>query len=104
MIRDGSNPPLLKKINRTPHSLDSRSVDDDAAIRVSPQRLKQHIHLFTGNAFFDDIRQVRPVKAGNVLVSLAKLQLLQDIVAHAPGGARSESGNRGIGKLCPQPA
>ena len=44
------------------------------------------------------------MEAGDVFVRIAKLELLEDIVAHAPGGAGGEGGDGLIGKVLPQRA
>ncbi len=42
------------------------------------------------------------MKAGNVLVGITQLQLMQDVVTHAPGRARRKRRNRTIWEVRPQ--
>ena len=69
-----------------------------------PQRRHQQILLRLRVALLHDVAQIRPVKAGDVLVRIAQLQLVNDVVAHPPRGAGGERRDRALGKMKPQPA
>ena len=51
-----------------------------------------------------DVAQVRTMKAGDVLVRIAKLELLDDVVAYALGGAGGKGGDGNLGKIFAQQA
>ena len=53
-------------------------------------------------ALVHDVAQVGAVEAGDVLVRVAKLELLQDVVAHAARGAGGEGGDGLVGKMLAQ--
>ena len=104
MIADGGNLVLLEKVHSLFHLGDSRRVNDDAAVLVVTQGAQQQAGLLAACAFLHQIAQVRPVKAGNVFVRIAQLQLVKNVVTHPPGGAGGKSGDGTIGKMRPQPA
>src|SRR5882672_11180839 len=54
--------------------------------------------------FLHQISQVGPMKAGDVLMRLAKLKLLQNVMTHPLGGAGGKSCDRTIGKMHTQTA
>ena len=68
------------------------------------ERRNQQARLHLGVALPHQISQVRPVKAGNVLIRLAQAQLLQNVVADAARGAGRERGDGLIRKIFAQRA
>ena len=64
--------------------------------------IHQQLRLFPRLAFADQVVQVGAVKAGNVFVGVAQLELRQNVVPHGAGSARRKCCDRVVGKLCVQ--
>ena len=91
---------LVQQIDGLFHPRDGRRVDDDVAARVRcAGRVTSSRVCVAAVALPHQVAQVGPVKAGNVLVGLAQLQLLQNVVPHVPRGAGREGRDGAIRKM-----
>ena len=104
VIADGGNLLLFEKVHRLFNFGDGRRVNNDAAVLVVAQGAQQQARLLAPCALLHQIAQVRPVKAGNVLVRIAQLQLMKNVVTHSPGGAGGKGRDGTIRKVRSQPA
>ena len=104
MIGDGGDSDPLQKIRRLFDLRDGRSVNNHVAVLVLASALTNRSSLRTSVARAHDVAKVRAVEAGDVLVGIAQLKLLNDVVPHALRGARCKSSDRAVGKLLPQAA
>ena len=75
--------------------LSARAVNDAAFVRPA---LDERQQLFVGRRFRNDaIRQVRPVKAGDVAARVAQVQFLNDVDPHPLGSRGGERHHRHLG-------
>ena len=97
VIGDRGNPLVLQVVHRALHLRDGGRVDDHAIALHKPCNARHQpaaVRLLV--ALLHDVTQVGAMEAGDVLVRLAKLELVEDILPHAPRGA---GGKRGDGHL-----
>ena len=87
VISDGGNSCSSEEIHRLFNPGDGRRVNDDAAVRIVSQSAQQQAWLRRAFAFLHQIAQVRPMKAGDVLVRIAQLKLAEEC-RDAPAGWR----------------
>src|SRR5271154_1344350 len=104
VISHGGDVAIFQKIDSLLHAINRRRINNHVAARIAVQSLDQQFHLLQPFTLAHEIAQVRPVKAGDIFIGTAQLQLRQNVVPHMPRGARRESRDRTIGKLRAQPA
>ena len=86
------------------HARDCGRVHDHAALRMTAQCAQQHFHLRARFALLHHVLQVGTVKAGNIFVGLAHLQLMKNVVPHALRGAGRKGRDGAVGKMRAQRA
>jgi len=104
MIADGGDAVFLEEIDGVPDAGNRWGVNDDAAVRDLFDRAEEQFILCSAVALANDVAQIGTAKAGDVLVRIAKAELLDDVVADPLGGAGGESGYRTVRKKFAQPA
>ncbi len=104
MITDRSNALVLQKIHRLFHAIDGGRINDDVAVRIIAQDFEQQRQLLDAVALAHQITQIGTVKAGNVFIRLAQMELRQYVRANMTRRASRKGSNRTVGKSLAQAA
>src|ERR1700686_4466284 len=102
VISDRWNPAVLQKCDGFLHSGNRRRINNDVASRIVLYRAQQQSTLILRVALLHVITQIVTLEAGDVLVRITQLQLLDNIVAYLPSRTRRERCNGPVWKLRPQ--
>ena len=98
VVADGGDAVFFEEVDGFADAGDGGGVDDDAAVGNLPHGAKEEFILRAGVGLADDVAQIGAAKAGDVLVRIAKAELVDDVAANAFGGAGGEGGDGEIGK------
>jgi len=74
-------------------------VNNRTAAGMLGKRGYQQLLLCVRVACLHNVIQIRPMKTRDVLVWITQLELVNDVVAHSPRGARRERRDRALGKM-----
>jgi hypothetical protein len=101
VVADRDDTVLFEHIDGFFDAGDSGGINDDVAFPVVADGAHQQLELdILAFALAYDITQVGTVKARDVLVRIAQLELLQNVVTDAAGGAGGEGSDGAVGKIC----
>src|ERR1051325_6615752 len=104
MVGNRGNAVFLQEIYGFTDASDSRCVNDDAAVRDSTDGLEQYLHLRFRVTLAHDIAVIGAPETGDVLERVAKMELLDDVLAHRARGACRKRCDGMVGKEVAQPA
>ena len=93
VIGDRGDAALGEGVDGAFHLLYGGRVDDGALSGIGAQPRQEQRQMRVAVALAHYIAQISAVEAGDVLMGVAQLQLFEDIVPHAAGGAGGEGGD-----------
>ena len=104
MVADGGDALVLEKIDGLFHAIDGGRINNDVAVGIIAQNFKEKRKLLDAVALADQITQVRTMKAGNVFIRLAEMELGENVSPDVFGCAGGEGGDGAVGKALAQAA